>query len=128
MSEIVERQTQHDIDAMLAAINKPGEGYTTGRYNLLRVVAAFPLSANFNSKAAAVTNALREDNHALALLPRSALISALATCPYGPSIMSMLTKTLKRTRGEVDDEAEVGQPSPKSRKITPGSTDLNGAD
>jgi hypothetical protein len=40
----------------------------------------------------------------------------------------MLTKTLKRTRGEVDDEAEVGQPSPKSRKITPGSTDLNGVD
>ena len=128
MGETVERQTQHDIDAMLTAINKPGEGFTTGRYNILRVVAAFPLNANFNSRAAEVQNMLREDNHALAILPRSILTSALATCPYGPFIMSMLTKTLKRTRGEVDDDAEVGQPSLKSRKVTPGSTDLNGVD
>lgn len=117
MGEIVERQTRQDIDAMLTAINKPDERFTTGRYNILRVAAAFPLHANLNSEATEVQKVLWEDNHALALLPQSALTSALATCPYGPSMMSMLTKALKRTRGEVDDEAEIGQPISKSRKI-----------
>lgn len=117
MGEIVKRQTRQDIDAMLTAINRPDERFTTGRYNILRVVAAFPLRANFNSKATDVQKVLGEDTHALALLPQSALTSALATCPSGPSIMSMLTKTLKRTRGKVDDEAEIGEPISKSRKI-----------
>jgi hypothetical protein len=128
MSETLKGQREQGIDAMLTAINKPDESFTTGRYNILRVVAAFPLDVNFNSGSTEVGNVLREDKHALALLPRSALTSALATYPYGPDIIWMLTKTLKRTRGEVDDEAEVGQPNPKSRKITPGSTDLNGVD
>lgn len=104
---------------MLAAINKPHEKFTTGRYNILRVVAAFPLNVNFKSMSTDVQSAMGEDSHPLALLPRSALASALATSPDGRSIMSMLTRTLKRTREEVDDdddEAEVGQPSPKLRR------------
>ena len=116
MSKTTKMQTQQKINAMLAAINKSDEPFIEGQYNILRVVAAFPLNAKLDSRATEVEKVLREDNHALALLSRSALTSALATCPSGPSIMSMLTETLKRTRGEVDDEADLGQPRSKSRK------------
>src|SRR5260221_6337727 len=47
--ETTQQQQQAEIDAMLAVINK-NDAFTTGQYNVLRDVAAFPLVAYFNSK------------------------------------------------------------------------------
>lgn len=103
---------------MLAVINKPEELFTSGKYNVLRVVAAFPLGTNLDSKSADIKLALEEDNHPLAVLTPSALSSALVTTRRGPSIISMLNNALKRTRAMVDDNGETGQPSHKTRRVS----------
>jgi hypothetical protein len=76
---------------MLAAItiNDPDERFTAGDHNILRLVA-YPLAANFGSKSKKVTRALREDNHALALIPRTTLESILASDDQAPSILTSL--------------------------------------
>ena len=85
---------------MLDAINVPNQpGATGGPYDILRVVAAFPLAADFESKSKEVQQALKEDSHPLALLRQSVLVSELATTPEGNSIVTQLRNTLERTRG-----------------------------
>ena len=112
MKGTTKRKKQETIDEMLTAINKDE---VTGLYYILRVVAAHPLVADFNSKSAEVKDALREDKHALGQLPRQALTSALASTPDDRSILSKLTIALKRTREE-DDEGEAGQPNRKAKR------------
>ena len=87
---------------MLEAINPESERFTDGRYNILRVVVAFPVDENFSSSAAGVQKALKEDSHALAKLKHLALVSALAD-PDGESIISMLKNALKRPHDDEDD-------------------------
>jgi hypothetical protein len=114
MSKTKRKKKQETIDEMLAAI---GKDTVTGLYNILRVVGAFPLTADFNSRSAEVKDALGKDGHALAQLSRPALTTALATTSHGRSILSMLTLGLKRSREEVDDEAEDDEPRRKSQRI-----------
>jgi hypothetical protein len=113
MHKTTKKEKRNAINKMLTAIDKDS---ATGLYDILRVVGAFPLTADFDSKSKEVGEALGEDRHALAQLSTTALTTALATTPHGPDIQSMLTTTLKRTRGEVDDQAEAGQPRRKSRR------------
>jgi hypothetical protein len=46
---------------MPSSINKKGDCFTGARYNILRVVAAYPLNANFHSRSKSVKAALGED-------------------------------------------------------------------
>jgi hypothetical protein len=114
MKKTTRKKKQKTIDEMLAAI---GKDTATGMYNILRVVGAFPLTADFNSRSTDVRDALENDGHALAQLFRPALTTALATTSHSRSILSMLTVGLKRSRGEVDDEAEDDEPRRKSQRI-----------
>jgi hypothetical protein len=89
---------------MLEAINPESERFTDGRYNILRVVVAFPVDANFSSSAAGVQKVLKEDSHELAKLKHSALVSTLADSE-GESTISMLKNALKR-RYDGDDNGD----------------------
>jgi len=94
---------------MLDAINQ-GDSFPGLQYNILRVVAAFPLGADFQSSRGAVQEALGEDRHPLARLSRTALTAGLATCQDCKSLLGQLNGKLKTARAELDegshDEAE----------------------
>lgn len=111
----VKQGTRKLIDDMLEAI---GKDEATNCYNIIRLVAAFPLKANLSSDSAEVKKALYEDKrkHALAQLSGSVMTSALATTTHGASIMSMLNDTLGRTQKKAADKTKAGQPGPKSRR------------
>jgi hypothetical protein len=97
MGKKVKKQTQSGIDAVLAAINKD-ERFTAGKYNILRLVAAYPLDADFEARGEKVAKVLEEDNHALALMRRSTLASILATENQVPSVLSSLAVALNMAR------------------------------
>ncbi len=98
---------------MLEAVNK-NVPFTKGKYNLLRVVAAFPLETNFNSRRTRVQRARYAKTHPLAKLPMSFLILALATCHLGKSIVDQLAGSLERARAVLEeDEAEDQRPKAK---------------
>jgi len=87
------------VTEALEAINLRSEAFTQGQYNILRVIAAYPLEAHLGSSSKEVEAALGEDNHALATLSVTALVAALATTTAGASMMRMLKAELKRLRG-----------------------------
>jgi len=101
---------------MLGAINQ-GEESLGHKYNILRVVAAFPLDVNFQSSSKVVQMALDEDEHPLAALSHAILTAELATCPDGKSFVDQLKGKLKRDRAEIDegsdDEAKDDRPKAK---------------
>jgi hypothetical protein len=104
---------------MLAAINKAEDCFTNGEYNILRVVAAYPLDAKLESRAPSeeIRSALLEDSHPLATMKHATLLASLATFDRTPSILSCLNGNMKRPREEVDHLYHVDdQPSQKSRK------------
>lgn len=105
---------------MFKSINKGKRCFTGARYNILRVVAAYPLDANFTSRSADIADAMSEDKHPLATLRHASLLAALATCDSTPSILSSLTTSLKRARGQVDEPEDVELRSSKSRKKSSG--------
>jgi hypothetical protein len=100
---------------MLAAINTAEDCFTNGKFNILRVIAAYPLDAKLESRAPSedIRSALLEDPHPLATMKHDALLASLATTDGVPSILSSLKQNLKRAR-EVD--TADGQPSEKLRK------------
>jgi hypothetical protein len=103
----------NEIADMLAAINDAGHCFTGARYNILRVVAACPLAANIDPDSSiAIKSALSDDKHPLATLKHAPLFASLSTYDSTPSILSCLKKTLKRARGQ-DDEDKDGKPLKK---------------
>jgi hypothetical protein len=89
---------------MLEAINASEEQFVVGTYNVLRVVAAFPLPTNFKSRASGIMEALKEDPHPLALLSGSVLTAGIITKPSGCSILSTLNAALNRSQGKDDGD------------------------
>lgn len=96
---------------MLAAINK-GERFTTGKYNILRVVAAYPLVADFDSASVKVQERLIQDNHALAQLDGTALIAEFSTLGMQLAHTVEEKQQGKKRRHEDKDNAKAG-PSEK---------------
>jgi hypothetical protein len=104
---------------MLAAINTAEDCFTNGKYNILRVIAAYPLDAKLESRAPSedIRSALLEDSHPLATMNHAALLASLASSDASPSILSSLKRNLKRAREEGDSLNKAdGQPSEKYRK------------
>jgi hypothetical protein len=88
-----------------------------GRYKILRVIAAFPLNASFDSASKDVKSALAEDDHPLATLVHDSFTESLATGENGWWYVKALTSSLKRSRGEgPDDKAEDNRPGAKRRR------------
>ena len=83
---------------MLAAINKPEDCFTGERavYNVLRVVAGFPLGANFDAASKKVKNAIAEDPHPLAALNHAPLVASLSRFNDVPPILAWLAKNIQR--------------------------------
>ena len=103
---------------MLGAINSESERFTAGRYNILRIVAAFPLEADIFSPSGHVRRALKEDDHAAACLCHKALISTL-TDIQGSKIVPMLKNAIKRPRDDADDsDRTLKKVKGKARKGT----------
>lgn len=98
-------------------INKDGGCFTGGQYNILRVIAAYPLNAKFDSTSKHIKSVLGKDQHPLATLRHVPLLASLATDSETCTILSSLQKSLKRQRTDGDVEDEDGQPDAKSRKI-----------
>jgi hypothetical protein len=97
-----------EINNMLKAINKEG-CYTGAEYNILRVVAAYPLDAKFTTASSKVQRALVEDKHPMATLRHAPLLASLASYNSPLTILSSLSTSLKRARGEVDKVEEPVQ-------------------
>jgi hypothetical protein len=81
-------------------------------HDILRVIAAFPLDADFSSRSAEIRRALKEDDRPLAKLTHTALISAL-TDPEGKSIISMLKPAAKR---QLDNDGDGDGDGDHNRK------------
>ncbi|CAG8719929.1 11572_t:CDS:2, partial [Acaulospora colombiana] len=107
------------LTEMLEYINKPSKGpFMGGRYNILRVVAAFPLDVNFSSISKHVQDALSEDKHDLASFSHTALVSALATISdYGENMVKELMKGVEEHRLKPSGGGDASEPSPKRRKM-----------
>jgi hypothetical protein len=73
---------------MLAAINDEEDSFTGGRYNILRVVAAYPLDAGISSsQSEKIKEAVNADKHPLAILKVETRSIACISCqirPYAP--------------------------------------------
>lgn len=106
MNNDKKRQKRESINAMLAAINKPGDRLMHTQYDILRLISAFPLDTSFDSDSDKVRKALRKDDHALAKLSHDSLLSAFAIMPHGHSIVSTLAERLKTPRGNVDNRGD----------------------
>lgn len=101
---------------MLAAINKPEDCFTGAKFNILRVVAAYPLNANLNSRSNAVQAMLKADEHPIATLKHAPLLASLATSDSTPTILSSLRNNMKRSREAGGQDSVVDQPSSKVRR------------
>jgi hypothetical protein len=100
---------------MLAAINTPDECFTGARYNILRVVAAYPLDAGIDSeRSEEIKSAIDADSHPFATMRHAPLLSSLATCDGTPTILSALARSLKRPRSD-DVKHDPGH-DPKRKK------------
>jgi hypothetical protein len=97
---------------MLAAINKREDAFTGGDFNILRVVAAYPLDVNLHSRSKFDEAALLADRHPLATLKRATLLTSLATSDSTPTILTDLISRLKRSRGQ---DLVIGLPSRKTK-------------
>jgi hypothetical protein len=95
---------------MLAAINEQ-DSWTGADYNILRVVAAYPLAADFSSKSKHVAAMLKADNHPLATLSNVPLVEELLARPESKSCVDGLNRLVKRARDKADDEG------PKNKKM-----------
>ena len=82
---------------MFDAINQEAP-WTGADFNILRVVAAFPLAANVDSSSKYVKAKLKEDSHPLATLSRERLLDALCATPEGESVVSQLSTMVERAR------------------------------
>lgn len=113
---------------MLAGINKQCASFTSGEYNILRVVAAFPLLVNFNSTSRDVGKRLSQDSHPLAQLSSAAFVFQLTKFPSRrDTISKMLTPLLEGKREkqdkkrkriqEIEDENDAGA-GPSVRRPT----------
>jgi hypothetical protein len=80
--------------SMLKAINGEDASFTSG-YNILRVIAAYPLDVNLSSTSSDIARALRDDNHPLAILKHLPLVACLSSVGT-PSMMESLAKTLQQ--------------------------------
>jgi hypothetical protein len=81
---MVQTQIQTMLDAVDVATN-PSNGPV---YPILRVLVAYPLDIDLN--------ALKEDDHPLAVLFHSALASVLVTNPQGGDLIKQLQNYLLR--------------------------------
>ena len=105
---------------MRAFINGDDPCYTGADFNILRVIAAFPLLVNRDSKSKHEKNILNSDKHPLAILPTTHLVAELGAQPESESCMAILRKTIKRARVEFEgDEVENKGPNPKRLRRSP---------
>ena len=88
---------------MKDAINLEDQ-FTDGEYNILRVVAAFPLDVNFDSTSKKVQESMEKDVHALAKLSQTAFTAELATSPDRRSLLGDLREYLKRSRDKAEGD------------------------
>jgi hypothetical protein len=106
---------------MLEAINTPDECFTGARYNILRVVAAYPLDAKIDAttRSKEIRDAIEADPRPLATLRHGSLLSALATYDGTPTILSALALSMKRPRNN-DVEGDAGSDPKRKRSACSG--------
>ena len=92
---------------MLDAINKPQDRFTTGDYNVLRVIAAYPQNAVFpektvrkNKRPTAVEAALMADKHPIAILKHVPLCASLSLDPEYPPALQFLDESPAPTKAD----------------------------
>jgi hypothetical protein len=83
---------------MLAAINTPDDCFVdeNALYNVLRVVAGFPLDANFDVESEKIKTAIVRDPHPLATLNHTALVASLNRFSDVPPILAWLAKRIQK--------------------------------
>ena len=94
---------------MLAAINKQ-DRFTDGEYNILRIVAAYPLAVDFNSQS--FQEKLPIDKHVLAQINGATLMAKLITPTRVPSTREWLTH---RLREKLEERQEMRQQNKKKK-------------
>ena len=79
---------------MLNAINKPKDSFTSGDYNILRVIAAYPQDALLTNPRKTVQAALDADKHPIATMKHVPLSASLALDPEYPPALQFLDESL----------------------------------
>lgn len=89
------------------------------QYEVLRVIVAFPLDANFQSTSQKVQEVLTDCTDPLAKLSQTAFSAALVTFRDGKDVLDKMKNPRKRARGQLDQgpdsEAEDDRPKAKKR-------------
>jgi hypothetical protein len=98
---------------MLSAINQ-GPCFTGAKYNVLRVIAAFPQLAKFSTTSKAVATTLRNNNHPIAIMREDRLVESLAREPEITEILTTLMIRHKRAKDGDDIDDKV--PASKRKK------------
>jgi len=96
----VQARAKEPIKRMLAAINGADSCWTGAEYNILRVVAAFPLAADLDSKSKLVATMLKHDKHPLATLSNVSLVAELVARPESKSCVDSLCRIAKKKHDE----------------------------
>lgn len=104
---------------MPAAINTPDECFTGVWYNILRVVAVYPLDAWIDSeRSKEIKSAIDADPHPLATMRHAPLLSSLATCNGTSMIPSVVACSLKRPRND-DVKGDAGHDPKRKKSASP---------
>jgi hypothetical protein len=117
-----QQEVEQSTETMLEAINMGSQPFTGDIYNILRVVVAHPLDANFNSPSSISKTTPSNVNLPFARLVPEVFTAELATCDHGKALVERFTGGLKRAResfeeGEEGEEGEAG-PSTKRREVS----------
>ena len=108
-------EKQSGISSMLEQINMGQDCFVGPKYNILRVIAAYPLDANIGSNSKEISDALLADAHPIATLEHNSFITSLATYSSGsPGVLSLSDMfNTKRCR----EESESGDADAPRNKI-----------
>jgi hypothetical protein len=79
---------------MLNAINGPKDSFTTGDYNVLRIIAAYPQDVLLTKPRKTVQAALNADKHPIATLKHNQLKAYLSVDTGYPHSLEFLDKSL----------------------------------
>lgn len=91
-----QRAVEQHVAEMLGSINQEDQLFAGPQYDMLRVVARFPLDMNFNSSRKYVQSAICEDNHPLARLQSLVFTAGLGTSEGCESYVTQVRHSLEK--------------------------------
>jgi hypothetical protein len=103
---------------MLDVINPPKDSFTGARYNLLRVIVAYPQNAQnaqLSGRSTVVKQVLDEDHHPIATMKHTSLTVSLSFDETLSPILQSLDNSLTEAKQKEAEQKPCKNPSEKPR-------------